>query len=286
MSYPNQKTVKINKSKATGNFLQVGKNEWQEASKKLTYCAFKLYLYLAGNADGFKLGLSPQAIENAIEMSNSSYHKVKKELISYGYLVEEEGNIYSFYTTPLHDSQSLAVNSKVHSGNIEINNIDNIDNIDIDYKYNNISNKIKIYISSSKNKIDMSEYQELIADTKYEIPILDLENEFLTDLEYKFKNDIIGIVVKIQDRTIEDEYWNYESYWRKQGKTYFWLLTSLCSRKTEYWKENGFDIYYQGDFLLEIDSIVLEEEKKNEMLKKHQDIAREIYIERGTFLSA
>ena len=58
MSVTNQKVVYIHKRKDTGNFLQIGIDEMRLAQQQMTYCEFVLYLYLAGNANGFKLELS------------------------------------------------------------------------------------------------------------------------------------------------------------------------------------------------------------------------------------
>ena len=65
MSVTNQKVVYIHKKQYTGNFLQIGIDEMRLAQHEMTYCEFVLYLYLAGNANGFKLELSQQAFENA-----------------------------------------------------------------------------------------------------------------------------------------------------------------------------------------------------------------------------
>lgn len=54
MSVTNQKVVYIHKRKYTGNFLQIGIDEMRLAQHEMTYCEFVLYLYLAGNANGFK----------------------------------------------------------------------------------------------------------------------------------------------------------------------------------------------------------------------------------------
>jgi histidinol dehydrogenase len=63
----NQLTITIHKPRYTGNFLSVSKKEWIVASTMLTYSDFKVFLYLAGNADGFSLAYSPQAISNELK---------------------------------------------------------------------------------------------------------------------------------------------------------------------------------------------------------------------------
>ena len=54
MSVTNQKVIYIHKKHYTSNFLQIGIDEMRMAQQQMTYCEFVLYLYLAGNANGFK----------------------------------------------------------------------------------------------------------------------------------------------------------------------------------------------------------------------------------------
>lgn len=99
ITYPNQKIIHINKE-TTSNFLQVDKEDWMNACNELTYNAFKVYLYLAGNQDGFDLALSKKALLDVIKMSDNTYTNVIKELTEKSYLVQKQGNIYDFYTIP------------------------------------------------------------------------------------------------------------------------------------------------------------------------------------------
>ena len=59
-----------------------------------------LYMYLAANADGYNLALSPAAIRQAIAMPRSTYQDQFVKLIDRGYIVQESGNVYNFYETP------------------------------------------------------------------------------------------------------------------------------------------------------------------------------------------
>lgn len=151
MSVPNQKIVKVHKSKYNSHFLQIGINEWQEAVKAMCQSEFALYLYLAGNADGFNLELSQKAFENATGYKKSSYHDALKKLERLGYLMQAQGNIWEFYTSPRRNcgqtplnktfseiqtggkpiplpqsSLSEKANSADRPANIEIDNIDKI----------------------------------------------------------------------------------------------------------------------------------------------------------------
>lgn len=99
MSVPNQKVVYIHKRKYTGNFLQIGIDEMRLAQQQMTYCEFVLYLYLAGNANGFKLELSQQAFENATGYKKTAYHNAVNKLIELGYLTQSYNYHYEFHTT-------------------------------------------------------------------------------------------------------------------------------------------------------------------------------------------
>ncbi len=105
MSVPNQRIAKIHKPKYREHFLQIGIDEWQAAVKVMTKCEFALYLYLAGNADGFNLELSRQAFENATGYKKTAYNEAVNKLIKLGYLIHKQGNIYDFYTSPRRQSE-------------------------------------------------------------------------------------------------------------------------------------------------------------------------------------
>ena len=60
-----------------------------------------LYLYLASNADGFMLALSPAAIRQAVGMPPSTYRDQFVKLIDKGYLIQRgESNTFDFYEKP------------------------------------------------------------------------------------------------------------------------------------------------------------------------------------------
>ena len=101
-SYPNQDMVTIHKEPHDGFFLQVGKDEWMSAYADLTPGTFGLYLYLCGNQNGFRMGLSSIAVQNALGYSDSTYRRAKKELKEKGYLVVEGSSehVLEFYPTP------------------------------------------------------------------------------------------------------------------------------------------------------------------------------------------
>ena len=149
MSVPNQKVVYIHKRKYTGNFLQIGIDEMRLAQQQMTYCEFVLYLYLAGNANGFKLELSQQAFENTTGYKKTAYHNAVNKLIELGYLTQSYNYHYEFHTTPVRHSElnfgvlsngksmppektkkSVPSNSQFRSGKREIDKTDNINKKD------------------------------------------------------------------------------------------------------------------------------------------------------------
>lgn len=146
---PNQKTIHINREKPEKNFLQIKKENWYAANKELTPYGLQLYLYLAGNKDGFDLALSQEAAFNEAGIKKTTFHKYVQLFIEKGYLVQRQGNIYDFYETPQLnkdtkaspcDEQSNLQNEQVFSESEESNSSSNkeIDKID---SINNINNK-------------------------------------------------------------------------------------------------------------------------------------------------
>lgn len=62
ITYPNQRMVNIHREKISADFLGIKNENWKAAARDLGAHAFMLYLYLASNANGFTLALSPAAI--------------------------------------------------------------------------------------------------------------------------------------------------------------------------------------------------------------------------------
>ena len=102
ITYPNQRTVKIHREKATTDFLGIKNENWKAASRDLSAHALKLYMYLASNADNFELALSPAAILKEIGMARSTYH-------DQFHILENKGYITVSYTH-LHINFSLILN--------------------------------------------------------------------------------------------------------------------------------------------------------------------------------
>ena len=108
---PNQKVVHVNRQKCDKNFLQISKDNWYAANKDLEPYGLQLYLYIAGNRDGFDFALSQEAAEREAGIKKTSYHKYVKVLIEKGYLVprKENSNIYDFYEVPKRKEDKEAV---------------------------------------------------------------------------------------------------------------------------------------------------------------------------------
>ena len=100
ITYPNQKIVNIHRESAKSDFLGIKNENWQTAARDLGAHAIMLYLYLAANADGFNLALSPAAVSQAIGMPRSTYHDQFKKLVDRGYIVQGCGNSFNFFEKP------------------------------------------------------------------------------------------------------------------------------------------------------------------------------------------
>lgn len=98
-TYPNQKVITVNKDihDKDSQFLQVKNINWQTACQNLTYSAFKIYLYMASNKDGYRFALSYEAINELIPMNRKTYDKCIIELKECGFLVNKKGNEWTFY---------------------------------------------------------------------------------------------------------------------------------------------------------------------------------------------
>ena len=99
-TFPNQRMVKVNRERATANFLGIKNENWHAASRDLGAHGLQLYLYLASNADNYTLALSPAAVRQAIGLKRSTYHDKFHELEEKGYLVNTHGNTFEFYEVP------------------------------------------------------------------------------------------------------------------------------------------------------------------------------------------
>ena len=113
---PNQKVVHVHrdmpdKNKKEGNFLLIKKENWYAANKDLEPYGLQLYLYIAGNKDGFDFALSQEAAERDAGITKTTFHKYVNLMIEKGYLVprKENSNIFDFYEVPKRKEDKEAV---------------------------------------------------------------------------------------------------------------------------------------------------------------------------------
>ncbi len=101
MTYPNQKTVIINKEPCNSEdeenyYTRINLKALQKAMSELrTMGEIKLWLYLTQNKDGLTLGLSAATCEK-YGIKIDAYHTAVKNLIKKGYLQHKSGNTYIF----------------------------------------------------------------------------------------------------------------------------------------------------------------------------------------------
>lgn len=107
---PNQRKVIIHREKCERDFLQIKKENWFAANKDLEPYGLQVYLYLAGNRDGFTLELSQEAAEREAGIKKTSFHKYVNLMIEKGYLVQrgDGSNLYDFYERPQEPKKKAA----------------------------------------------------------------------------------------------------------------------------------------------------------------------------------
>lgn len=112
MAYANQKTIRIFKEKCDKDniYSVINNNALQSAMIDLKKSgAFKLWVYLSKNQNGFDLELSAAECQKW-GIKESSYHNAVKELIYKGYLQLESANRYIFYEQPKLKNNTLLFN--------------------------------------------------------------------------------------------------------------------------------------------------------------------------------
>ena len=114
ITVPNQKIAHIHRDMPKdneGNFLLIKKENMYAAYRDLNAHGLALYLYLAGNKDGFDLAISPAAVRQSFGMPESTARDKINLLIDKGYLVQkkEGGNIYDFYEKPVVSAETDGV---------------------------------------------------------------------------------------------------------------------------------------------------------------------------------
>ena len=152
---PNQRKVVVHREKCERDFLQIKKENWFAANKDLEPYGLQVYLYLAGNRDGFTLELSQEAAEREAGIKKTSFHKYVNLMIEKGYLVprKENSNVYDFYEVPKRKEDKEAVSpcelSSLPDGNDDLRGrlVTSQGNKEI---YNNTDNLIDRNINSAE----------------------------------------------------------------------------------------------------------------------------------------
>lgn len=110
----NQKTINVQKESCNKSnlYAMYNLNALQTAMIDLKGEAFKLWVYIGKNQNGYTFALSKvDAIKWGIG-SKSSYDRAVKELIEKGYLVEKSKNHYDFYEVPKVEGITITVNKQ------------------------------------------------------------------------------------------------------------------------------------------------------------------------------
>ena len=166
MTFPNQRIVKVHRESVKTDFLGIKNENWQAASHDLGAHALQLYLYLASNADGYNLALSPAAVRQAIGMARSTYHDQFHKLVDKGYLVPSRGNTFEFYEVPKAATQSNKTMSEdgqhiEECPNDDIPNTNDVQGISAeDIEINNTENSINNTGINNKSVKEREEIQQ------------------------------------------------------------------------------------------------------------------------------
>ena len=103
MSYPNQKTIKVNKLQCDATHTYSAINLWalQSAMQYLTKgSSLKLWLYLAKNKSGYIFDLSREDCIRNWGIRTDSYYSAVRDLIQKRYLIETSKNHFMFFEIP------------------------------------------------------------------------------------------------------------------------------------------------------------------------------------------
>ena len=250
MAVANQKIVHINKHKYKDNFLQIGIDEWQEASKLLNYSAFKLYLYLAGNKDGYNLELSQKAVENATGIKKTAYHDSVKKLKMEGYLVEKQGNVFDFFTRPVRSSGLAQTKPELRS--CEPN---------VPQKRTAAATQAEKEVRSSNREIDKTYKKD-----KTDIPLSEKGKE--DENEEALKDYLFNLS---DNRKLE-----FQSMARGLDKSTAWIRRAIEYKPVDVWEKYGFGLLKTPDYIEQIDGLIQNDEQKAKELKAKQIAVKKV----------
>lgn len=108
--YKCQKAIIIHKERITSEVkFSAIKTDVLAASRDLNESAYKIYIYLISNQEGYAFGLSRQDVVNQTGISSKSYDRGVAQLIEKGYLLYtgdyatdgvEQAPLYKFISNP------------------------------------------------------------------------------------------------------------------------------------------------------------------------------------------
>lgn len=94
ITYPYQKRIVVeeDRTNSTDIFNNLRKDTICAASRELSTQAFKVYLYLVMNKNGYEFALSSQDLQKTMGISDSSHKRGVRELTEKGWLIPLGGN--------------------------------------------------------------------------------------------------------------------------------------------------------------------------------------------------
>lgn len=114
---PNQKIVRVNREKvdkvaAQGRlYLIAYQDNILTALKALSHTAFKVYIYLLFNKDGYSVAYSPEYIHKQANICKETARKAFKELQDKGYIIKSDRGL-DFYEYPKQAAKLLPIGEK------------------------------------------------------------------------------------------------------------------------------------------------------------------------------
>jgi len=250
LSVPNQKIVRIHKPSYEERFLQIGISEWREAHKQMNYSTFCMYLYLAGNKDGFNLELSQEAFANAVGFKKTAYHDAIKRLAELNYLTWNHGNVWDFHATPdrsggsrfgeqktppPRNQNSASTSKPLRPTNIEIDNINN--------------NKYKIDTPMESDRKGEADWNKAFNEYSAQDDETAKIGAHLATLSAQRKMDYLKTAQSL-------------------GKSTLWLRTAIRNKEATEWEKHGFGLLRSREYQEEITEMVEEEKKRFERLQE------------------
>ena len=124
-TYPNQKVITVKKTDSDGNHIYgiFNLEACSLAAHELSDKAFRLYIFLNLNQDGYTFALSPARIEAQFGINEKRCRSAVNELIEKGYVIQRENgtNWYTFFELPIREND-VPDKEKTHNVYIKVLN--------------------------------------------------------------------------------------------------------------------------------------------------------------------